>query len=402
VVSKAESLGSIPGEDGALPRSSKDRRLQRRRETPVLIRIVVDLGRSPDHHPAVALPREQPGLDAALAEPAHHPLMIEALHRRSSRGSRKRHRRERADHALRTGGRNPDRLSQQTARLEREGAIAALQLRPAAGKKGAEIVDAGRDAEPPRRIDRSGPVEFGPEPRRLAGGIVSPADHRRMDRLLPVAPDVQHRRPLRGAQPLVRVRGVERRPQRLEIERQHPQRVRPIDHRLDAALAQRRNDPRHGKDQARGARHVVDQREPRARAHRGEDRLHDLGRVRQRERHRGRNHAGTGAGRDIVEGPPAGAVGMVRGQDLVPGGERQGAQDGVHPGGRIADEREVVGAGADELPERRAHFREAPGEGPHQEVDRLRLEFRAQPPLVLEDLERTGAERAMVEIGDVG
>ena len=95
------------------------------------------------------------------------------------------------------------------------------------------------------------------------------------------------------------------------------------------------------------------------------------------------------------------AVLVLGREDLVAGGERERAEDGVHPGSRVEDEGEVVRGRPDVRPERLAHIGELAAEPPLEQVDRLPLEL-ALPLLIdVEHRSRARAERAVVEVDDL-
>ena len=73
---------------------------------------------------------------------------------------------------------------------------------------------------------------------------------------------------------------------------------------------------------------------------------------------RGADDARARALRDEREQQLDRAVLVLGREDLVAGGERERAEDGVHPGGRVEDEGEVVRGRADVRPERLAHVGE--------------------------------------------
>jgi polyribonucleotide nucleotidyltransferase len=74
----------------------------------------------------------------------------------------------------------------------------------------------------------------------------------------------------------------------------------------------------------------------------------------------------------------------------------------VHAGGRVRDERQVVGSRSDEGAELGAGLLEQPREPAGDQLDRLALELELPRLVALEDRPRAGAERAMVEEDDVG
>ena len=113
---------------------------------------------------------------------------------------------------------------------------------------------------------------------------VAVADHDRVDEPPAVLPDVEERRTLRRAQPLVGVRRVVGRAEAGEVERDHAQGVRPVDQRVDPARLELADEPLDREDEAGRARDVVEEREASARRHGGENRLDDLVVAPDRER----------------------------------------------------------------------------------------------------------------------
>ena len=105
-----------------------------------------------------------------------------------------------------------------------------------------------------------------------------------------------------------------------------------------------------GEDERGRARHVVDDREPRAIRGGGEDRRHDLVGRAERKRNGGDHDPGSGAVRDPIERVSRRVVGVIGGQQLV-------ARPEVERGSTVFTrpsrwhEREVVGSAAHECGE---------------------------------------------------
>ena len=129
------------------------------------------------------------------------------------------------------------------AGLDRQRVVPGHDRRPAAVDEPADELERRRDREPGGRVERALPVELaaGTARPRASGGVRAVRDRRRPDARLAVAPDVEERRALRRADPLVEVARVVRRAERVEVERHHPRRVRAVDERVDPA---RRRGPR--------------------------------------------------------------------------------------------------------------------------------------------------------------
>jgi hypothetical protein len=59
----------------------------------------------------------------------------------------------------------------------------------------------------------------------------------------------------------------------VEVDVDHPRRMRPVDERVDPAVLELGNDFSHGEDERRRARDVIQQHQPRAGPDRGQDDL---------------------------------------------------------------------------------------------------------------------------------
>ena len=88
---------------------------------------------------------------------------------------------------------------------------------------------------------------------------------------------------------------------------------------------------------------------------------------------------------------------MVGREQLVAGGEPEAPEDRVDPGGRVRDEREVLGIGADEVTQNCSSLGEIALEVAAEELDGLCLHAVLPRALGREDDARTGAVRAVVE-----
>ena len=93
---------------------------------------------------------------------------------------------------------------------------------------------------------------------------------------------------------------------------------------------------------------------------------------------------------------------MVGGDDLVARLEPERPQDGVHPGGGVRNEGDVVRVGADERRERVPGPGQEPRQASPEEVDRLALEAQPELRLEVQDGARARPEGAMIQIGDLG
>ncbi len=225
---------------------------------------------------------------------------------------------------------------------------------------------------------------------------VGVAHRQRQHAVLPIAADVEKARSLRRAKPLVAVAGVVRGADPAHVQRQHPRRVRAVDQRVHSALGERAHQRLDREHQPGGAGHVIDEGQPRARRDRGEHRVDHPRRRDARPGHGGRDHADP-CGLEHAEGVAAGVVGVVGGEHLVAVAEAQRAHHGVHPGGRIGHERQIVGIGAHEPGQREARLVEQRLQLAREEQHGLPLHPRAQLLLQVEHAPRAGAERAVVQ-----
>ena len=160
-----------------------------------------------------------------------------------------------------------------------------------------------------------------------------------------------------------------------------------------------RHEPLHREDEGGRAGDVIEEDEARP----GGDGLKDypdhLTLLHDRERDRRHRDTGTGAERGELEHLPAGAVGVVRRQELVARLEPERPHDGVDARRGVGDEGQVVRVGADEDAKLVPGRVEAGGKASPEEVDRLALQLPAERRLDLEDGDRAGPERAMVQVG---
>ena len=322
-----------------------------------------------------------------------------------ARGCRQRHGRQRADAFVGRGRRGTPSASHSRSRARSASArLRACSSGHPPGSSAAQVADALGQHQPGGRVVGAGPVELLAEAAAVLLGLVAVADHERVDARLAVAPHVQERGALGRAQPLVRVAGVVRGAQRVERRAAPcPARARRPPACRRRARASAAHQPLDREHEPGRAGHVVEQREPRARGHACEHALHDRRRP---------SRSGTGPRAVTTRAPapsgdelrrlPAGAVRVVGREDLVARRELERAQHRVDAAGRVADEGEVPGLGAQERRHLRARVGEPPAPVARQEVDRLALHLAPQLPLPLEDRARARAERAVVQVRDVG
>ena len=198
------------------------------------------------------------------------------------------------------------------------------------------------------------------------------------------------------------VAGVARGPQRLEVERLHPRRMRTVHDRLDASLAQLADESLDREHQGRGARDMAHDRDARPVGHPFQDRPDHLIGRRRRERHRRDDDASAGRFGDDLRRVQAGVVLVVGGEELVARPQLPRAQGGVDASRRIREEREVLRPRAQERAERCTDIVEQALEPVAQEPDRLTLQLLAPRMLGIQHRPRRRAVRAVVEERDRG
>ena len=106
---------------------------------------------------------------------------------------------------------------------------------------------------------------------------------------------------------------------------------------------------------------------------------------------------GTPALRGEVERVAAGIVFLVGDEEFIPGLECEGAEDAVDPRRRVGHEDQVVGPGADKARQLGPRFVEHRLQLAHEEAHRLALKPSPQARLVLQHGKGTAAERAVVQ-----
>src|SRR5260221_1796014 len=176
------------------------RLLEQGRKPLELIEIIVKLRGDAQQRQGM---RMEPCLDAAFAEPVVQAFAVEPVSRGTHRGRRQRYGRHRSDHRVRTGSIDSGGFEDQGTGLERQVTIDRHHLRPSGGQQAADETQRLRDAQPSRRIERSGPIEF-----RVESRGVAVADDIRVQLRLAVAAHVQEGGALGGAKPLMGVARV--------------------------------------------------------------------------------------------------------------------------------------------------------------------------------------------------
>ncbi len=198
-------------------------------------------------------------------------------------------------------------------------------------------------------------VVFQPEARPVRAWIVgSMADRQRTDAGLPIAADVEERRALRGGQPLVAVARVIRGTDLVQLDRDHPRSVCPVHQGVHAAPIELLDEFGDRQDDARGARDVAEEREPRSRRDPREDRGDDGIGIEDGECDVGDHDPCIVPLGRVVQRVQRGVVLEARREEFVPGLEADGAQHRADPGSRIRHEREIVGVRTQEGRERAA------------------------------------------------
>jgi len=160
-------------------------------------------------------------------------------------------------------------------------------------------------------------------------------------------------------------------------------------------LLQRQDEPGRGGD-------VADVHGARAFARVGNERRDDLARFAKRQWDRRADVARACAPAGPLPRQVAGAVLEVCREHLVVRAERERAGSEVDSGRGVLDEGEVVRGAADVSGEGSPRVVEERGQAAVEEVDGLALQLALPGLVALEDRPRAGAERAVVEEGDLG
>ena len=214
--------------------------------------------------------------------------------------------------------------------------------------------------------------------------------------------DHQRGRSLRGATPLVEVPRPEVSSQGVDVDRQHPHRVRRVHQDGDASASALPNDLLHGKDHRRRRRHVVDDDQPGAIVERRRDGPHDRVRGWKGERQLNHHELAASFAAGLGGGLHHGRIGMVRDHDPIPRAGRPIGQHGADGGRGIGNEGETLRVGSKERGCRRPGLVERRREHSDQEVDRFALHLGSPPGLGLQRGQDRRAEGAMVEERDGG
>ena len=265
--------------------------------------------------------------------------------------------------------------------LARQRRIARHQRRPA---QPLVQTDRVRHREPARHVAGPGPVKLGhetlPEPVR---------DRGRVQPRLPVRTRVQHARPGRCEQPLMKIARIPVGTERIEIERQLARRVRPVHQHRDVPLAAGRDHVADRQHQRPWRRHVIEHRQNRAAGDRGREPAHHLvGRTVGKRQHDLDRHRARKC-RHVADDVAHRSIRLVEDEDLVAVAEGLRAQHRVASRGRVLDEHGVVGRSAERAGQHRGRLPDQPRQVAMHERARLLFE-----PLAPRRLRRAHTARA--------
>jgi hypothetical protein len=189
--------------------------------------------------------------------------------------------------------------------------------------------------------------------RRVA--VVAPRDDGAVDPVLVLATDVQEPGAFRRAHPFVAVARIEVRTEAVEVERRLRRAVGAVDDDRQPRRVCERDDVADRKHEPGRRGDVADKDDSGARGARGEQRVDDVLRPRDRQRHLRADVTRAGAGAEPLPREVAGAVLERRGQHLVTGLEPERARGDVDAGGGVRDEREIVRGRSEIRSEPRPH-----------------------------------------------
>jgi hypothetical protein len=144
---------------------------------------------------------------------------------------------------------------------------------------------------------------------------------------------------------------------------------------------------------------MADDRQPGPRRDRGDDRLDDLLGMPDRQRHPRHDHPGLRLVRDELDRVEDGVVLVIGRQELVARPDSQGAQHGRDAGGRVRDDDDAGGVGAEEARDLDPGGVATGLELAVEDPDRAGLELIEHRPLGFDDRHGAGAERAVGEVG---
>ena len=147
---------------------------------------------------------------------------------------------------------------------------------------------------------------------------------------------------------------------------------------------------------------MVEHRKPGAFAQPVRDSRKENPRIGYRQRDLRFNQLCPGAIADITDRLAHGAIGVRGGEDLVARTQFEGAQHGVHAGGRIVDKHHVVRPCPDESGQLCGGFAQLTGQDFPQEQVRICLHALAPALGCLQDGARRRAERPVVEESHAG
>ncbi len=225
----------------------------------------------------------------------------------------------------------------------------------------------------------------------------APADDERLDERLVLRPDVEERRALRRAEPLVAVAGVNVGVDRAEVNRNLTRRVRTVDDGKDPCLPRTPAQLGDGKCQRRRRGDMAEEEHLGSRRHPAPDRLDNLVQGGYRKGHRSADVTRPRPGTHVRPGHVERPVLVVGRQDLVVRLEGEGTGHDVQPRSGIGDEDEVVGASVEVGGEFSPCGVQERAAASPEELDRLPLQLQLPPLVRFEHRPRAGPEGAVVE-----
>ena len=155
--------------------------------------------------------------------------------------------------------------------------VAAHQRFQPAGHQAGKETNCLAHAEPRRGVVRALPIEGVLEAVGAGPGlIVSVADYRRLNAVLPVWLNIEKPRSFRRTEPLVAIASVVGRPQPPQVQGDHARGMGAVHQAIHASLGQLPHEFLDGEDHGGWARDVVQQRQPRPLRDAGEHSLDDL------------------------------------------------------------------------------------------------------------------------------
>ena len=143
---------------------------------------------------------------------------------------------------------------------------------------------------------------------------------------------------------------------------------------------------------------AVEESQAGPRGHRVQDGPDGVLGITDRKRYACHDHSRAATRRHEIERLPAGAVGVIGGDDVVAVMQGPAPQRRIDGRGRVRHEGEVVRLRSDERPQGGPRLGEERPESPVQKIDRLPLELPPELLLKFEHPPRAGAEGTVIEI----